>query len=145
MPIRSIIIAFSLLVLLPTELRGMPPPLSCAKRVVLPIYPKLAKLAHDSRTVSVKIKSSGGALAIVDVKGGNRYFDEAIRSAVSAWTVSPARQIPDEDFVIVFDFRMTEDSKKDGLGEIDIDDGKIIVWGLVHFTDTEQLPVAHPG
>jgi hypothetical protein len=40
---------------------------------------------------------------------------------------------------------MTEDSKKDGLGEIDIDEGKIVVWGLVHFTDMEQLPVAHPG
>lgn len=120
------------------------PPLSCAKRLVLPIYPKLAKAAHDSRVVTARIKISEDGLKVVEIKGGNKYFDEAIRNAVSAWSFTSSRSFAAGEFTVAFDFRLSEDSTKDGLCEVDIDDGKIVVWGLMRFTDIEQLPVATP-
>lgn len=119
-----------------------PPPLSCAKRLVLPVYPRLAKIAHDARQVSARIKVTDGCLRVVEIKGGNKYFDEAIRVAVSAWAVSSDRSFPASDFTVTFDFRLSEDAAKEGECEIDIDEGKIVIWGLMRFTDTEQLPVA---
>ena len=109
----------------------VPPPLSCAKRLVLPVYPKLAKIAHDARVVSARIKVADGGLQVVEIKGGNKYFDEAIRTAVSAWAASPNRSFPANDFTVTFDFRLSEDAAKEGLCEVDIDGGKITIWGLM--------------
>lgn len=120
----------------------IPPPLSCAKRLVLPLYPKLAKIAHDARVVSARIKVADGGLQVVEITGGNKYYVEAIRTAVSAWSVSPNRPFTICDFTVAFDFRLTEDSTKDGLCEVDIDDGKIVIWGLMRYTDIEQMPIA---
>lgn len=118
------------------------PPLSCAKRLVLPIYPKLAKVAHDSRMVTARIKISEDGLKVVEIKGGNTYFDESIRHAVSAWSFSSSRSFAAGEFTVAFDFRLSEDSTKDGLYEIDIDGGKIVIWGLMRYADREQLPIA---
>lgn len=111
------------------------------KHLVLPVYPKLVKIAHDSRIISVKVKIHGNNLNILEIKGGNKYYDEAIRVAIAQWTLSPARSLPEGEASIVFDFRMTDDPQKDGVYELDMDDSKIIIWGLKRYTDTEKLPL----
>lgn len=118
------------------------PPLSCAKRLVLPIYPKLAKIAHDARVVTARVKVTEDGLKVIEIKGGNKYYDEAIRTAVASWDISSNRPFVSNDFSIAFDFRLSEDVRMDGLYEVDIDGGKIVVWGLMRYTDTEQLPIA---
>ena len=136
------LIASYLFTILETIANQAASPLSCIRQLVSPVYPKVEKIAHDARVVSAKIKITNGLIQIIEIRGGNKYYDESIRAAVANWCVCNKQVLPNSDFQVVFDFRLTEDAAKDGLCEVDLDQGKIIVWGLMRFTDLEHLPIA---
>jgi len=94
-------------------------PLVNLKRVVTPIYPKLARIAHDSRLVTARLKIRENKVRVVELKGGNKFFDQAILTATSNWLLSPQRPTPADEFIVVFDFRLSEDAADEGRSELD--------------------------
>ena len=110
-------------------------PIVGLKRVVSPVYPKLARLAHDSRQVTAKLVVRENKLVVVEMKGGNKYFDHSILTAVSNWLLSSQRPMPSGEFIIVFDFRLSEDAADEGRSEVDFDTSTIVVWGKMLYVD----------
>ena len=110
-------------------------PLVSLKRVVTPIYPKLARLAHDSRQVIAKLKIRENKVSVVELKGSNKYFDQSILTAVSNWLPSPQRPMPVGEFTVVFDFRLSEDAADEGRSEIDFETSMVVVWGKMLYID----------
>jgi len=110
-------------------------PLVSLKRVVTPVYPKLARLAHDSRQVTARLKIREDKIAVVELKGGNKYFDQSVLTAISNWLLSPQRPMPTGEFIVVFDFRLSEDAADEGRSEIDFDTSTVVVWGKMLYVD----------
>jgi hypothetical protein len=110
-------------------------PLVSLKRIVTPIYPKLARLAHDSRQVTARLKIRENKVAVVELKGGNKYFDYSVHTAITNWLLSPHRPLPTGKFTVVFDFRLSEDAADEGRSEIDLDTSTVVVWGKILYVD----------
>jgi len=117
-------------------------PLACLKRIVFPVYPKLARIAHDARIVTASLKYSDSKLRILKISGGNKYFDAAIHTALSNWQISSTRPFPATEFLITFDFRISATEAAGLVNEIDLDTSTLTIWSEIKFTETEQLPVA---
>jgi len=105
------------------------------KRVVTPIYPKLARIAHDSRQVTARLKVRENKVTVVELKGGNKYFDQSVLTAISNWLLSHQRPISTSEFTVVFDFRLSEDAADEGRTEIDLDTSTVVVWGKMLYLD----------
>ncbi|WP_243322292.1 hypothetical protein [Geothrix sp. SG200] len=123
----------------PKPLVTEPLPLISLKRIVSPVYPKLARIAHDSRQVTAKLVVRENKLAVVEMKGGNKYFDHSILTAISNWLLSPQRPMPSGEFTVVFDFRLSEEATDEGRSEVDFDTSTIVVWGRMLYVDPTPM------
>ena len=111
-------------------------------KLIPPIYPLLAKAAHDSRTIVVESRENGTKVVILKMATNNKYFEKSIKDAISEWTVSKLNPGSGATFDLTFEFRMTDEVGKDGLCEIYMNEDRIVVWGLARYTDTETLPMS---
>jgi hypothetical protein len=69
------------------------------------------------------------------LKGGNKYFDYSVHTAITNWLLSPHRPLPTGKFTVVFDFRLSEDAADEGRSEIDLDTSTVVVWGKILYVD----------
>jgi hypothetical protein len=119
--------------------------LSKASRLVLPVYPRLAKSAHDSRRVIASIRINGGKIEIIEIHGGNKYFDESVRIAISKWIIPSCIENEIIEFAVTFEYAMTDSKDMDGVCELFPMENRIVIWALKRYTDTEKLPIMENG
>lgn len=101
-------------------------PLGSVSVIVIPAYPKLAKMAHDMRTIKTRLKVVGKRVEVIEIEGANKYFDEEIRAALKDWVISE-HQSPINEFTVTFQFELMDQIPVEGRTEIRMNDSKILI------------------